>query len=319
MNRTALCIQMLQLLKSRGFLTREQIASELSTNIRNISEFRKELETAGYLIESTTGKFGGYRLMNECLLPALQLREGEIKALKEAEVYLRSHKDFILRKEVAAALDKVLSNTHSEEAQSGMYIENEQYVVSERIKEMIALLEDARKRQLVVELMYRSLKDKKAVAVTIHPYEIINYKGAYYCLAYSLKAKDFRNYKFSEERMKDVTLRSIHFNRDRDFDIKKHIGQSGLIKDEIIEVELYIYEEAARLCAEKQIGLHPEMKWIDEDTLYLKTIFEGRMEAQKFILSLGAHAYVCAPRLLQEEILRQIEAMKDRYKEKLPL
>lgn len=319
MNRTALCIQMLQLLKSRGFLTREQIAMELQTNVRNISEFRKELETAGYIIESTTGKFGGYRLLNDCLLPPLHLQKEEIRALKEVMVYVHSHKDFIQSKEVEQALDKILSNAHRVEEESGLYLESEQYVVSKRIKEMIYQVEEARKQHQVVDILYRSLKDKEAGVVSIHPYEIINYKGAYYCLAYSLKAKDFRNYKFSEERMKQVIIRTQTFTRDRDFDIKKHIGQSGLVKDEIIEVELYIYHEAARLCAEKQIGLHPEMKWIKEDTLYLKTIFEGSVEARKFILSLGEHAYVVSPQFLQKEILRQIEVMKDMYKAKLPL
>lgn len=319
MNRTAQCIKMLQLLKSRGFLTREQIADELQTNVRNISEFRKELETAGYIIESTTGKFGGYRLLNDCLLPTLHLQEEETRALKEAVIYLKSHKDFMQGKEVERALDKILSNASKVETEGGMYLENEQYVVSERIKEMVHIVEEARKQHRVVELLYRSMKEKEAVQVSIHPYEIINYKGAYYCLAYSLKAKDFRNYKFSEERMKKVSIGTSTFTRDKDFDIKKHIGQSGLIKDEIMEIEVLIYKETARLCAEKQIGLHPTMKWVGEDTLYLKTIFEGSLEALKFILSLGENVYVLSPLALQQEVLRQVEAVKEQYKQKLTL
>ena len=53
MNRCALCLQMLRLLKARGMMSRQELADELQTNIRNLSEFRKELETAGYVIEST--------------------------------------------------------------------------------------------------------------------------------------------------------------------------------------------------------------------------------------------------------------------------
>ena len=65
MNRCALCLQMLRLLKARGMMSRQELADELQTNIRNLSEFRKELETAGYVIESTTGRYGGYRLVEE--------------------------------------------------------------------------------------------------------------------------------------------------------------------------------------------------------------------------------------------------------------
>ena len=59
MGKSANCIRMLLLLKARGFLTKEELAQLLETNIRNISEYRKELEEAGYRIESTTGKYGG--------------------------------------------------------------------------------------------------------------------------------------------------------------------------------------------------------------------------------------------------------------------
>ena len=55
MKRCAACIRMLQLLRSRGFMTREELAQELDTNVRNILEYRKELEEAGYVIEGTTG------------------------------------------------------------------------------------------------------------------------------------------------------------------------------------------------------------------------------------------------------------------------
>ena len=41
MKRCAACIRMLQLLRSRGFMTREELARELDTNVRNILEYRK--------------------------------------------------------------------------------------------------------------------------------------------------------------------------------------------------------------------------------------------------------------------------------------
>ncbi len=43
MNRTNLCIRMLQLLKARGKMNTTQLASELEVNPRNIREFKKEL------------------------------------------------------------------------------------------------------------------------------------------------------------------------------------------------------------------------------------------------------------------------------------
>ena len=54
MKRCAACIRMLQLLRSRGFMTREELAQELNTNGRNILEYRKELEEVGYCLLYTS-------------------------------------------------------------------------------------------------------------------------------------------------------------------------------------------------------------------------------------------------------------------------
>ena len=47
MNRTNLCIRMLQLLKARGKMNTTQLADALEVNPRNIREFKKELVLAG--------------------------------------------------------------------------------------------------------------------------------------------------------------------------------------------------------------------------------------------------------------------------------
>ena len=56
MNRTSLCIKMLLLLKSRGKMNTSELAQQLETNPRNIREFRKELEVAGYNIKEIKGE-----------------------------------------------------------------------------------------------------------------------------------------------------------------------------------------------------------------------------------------------------------------------
>ena len=65
MNRTNLCIRMLQLLKARGKMNTTQLATELEVNPRNIREFKKELVLAGYNVEEVKGRYGGYILNDE--------------------------------------------------------------------------------------------------------------------------------------------------------------------------------------------------------------------------------------------------------------
>lgn len=312
MKKAAACIRMLQLLKSRGFMTREQLAKELETNIRNIIEYRKELEQLGYTIESSTGKYGGYRLVSGELLPVIGLYEAEISALMEARTYLESHKDFLMKDAFHHAMDKILSSTSIVSKESGVYVEN-QSDISKELLDMIKRCEQARDELRTVEIEYRSMHAKSFEMVRVQPYEIINVKGSYYCLGYSLKAKAFRNYKFSEERMKSLILTNHFFSRDVSFKLQDHIGQTGLMKDETIKLEMLLYDETALLISEKKPGILSDMKWIDERTLYLSLILEGKMNAIMFLLSLGNKCKLLSPLSIKEEIKEIVKDMASLY------
>ncbi len=315
MNRTAMCIRMLQLLKSRGFMRRDEIAAELEVNRRNIAEYRKELEAAGYTILSTRGRNGGYALLQDAMLVSMPLQESEKQGLREAQTYLRSHPDFISGKTACIAIDKILSDVPYQNMHTGFYLPQDTIRISNKIQEYIEMIQTAVKHRQCVELTYRSMKDAKEKTFRIHPYEILHDKGAYYCIAYSLPAKAYRTYKFSEERMKNCVLLDQYFNRDADFDLKQHIGSMHLVKDEIIEVELEIYHEAAIYAAERSIGLHPRHEWINDHTLRYQAIFEGSKEAIGFVLSLGSSIQVLRPQSLRQEVIKQAREMLACYKE----
>ena len=53
---------MLNYLNSRNIASKEDIAAYLETNERNVVEYRKCLEEAGYIINVVKGKYGGYSL-----------------------------------------------------------------------------------------------------------------------------------------------------------------------------------------------------------------------------------------------------------------
>ncbi len=315
MNRTAMCIRMLQLLKGRGFMSREEIAAELEVNIRNVAEYRKELEAAGYTILSVSGRYGGYSLLADPLLAAASLSEEEKQGLRETLTYLKSHPDFISGQVAAAAIDKMLSNTPLQENHTGFYLSHEYAPISPKMRTFIQTTKQAIKERQCLELNYRSMKDAQAKEIRVHPYELIHYKGAYYCIAYSLSAKDFRTYKFSEERMKECCVLANGFQRDNTFDLTDHIGTLGLVKNELLAVEMELYQEAAIFCAERQIGLHPQFHWQKDGSLYYQTLFEGKQEALSFILSLGNQVRIHSPHSLCKEIKEQAQIMLAYYSE----
>lgn len=313
MSRSTLCIQMLLLLKSRGFMTREELANQLHCNKRNIVEYKKELEDAGYRITSTSGKYGGYQLVSGALLPVVGFDDIELHALHEGTNYLKSHHDFLGYEAYARAMDKIQASVEFSVDESGVYIENEINDLTKRIQLMIEKCTYARKSHCVIELTYKAMNAKEYSKVLVQPYEILNYKGAYYCLGYSLKAKDFRNFKFSEERMKEVVVTTKLFQREKDFHVFDHVGKTGLMKDDVYELEIVLRDESALLISEKSIGLAMHKEWLDDHRLYVRTIMEGKMDVIKFILSLGNQCELRKPVTIRDEIVKIIEDMRTLY------
>ncbi len=313
MSKCVNCIRMLVLLKARGFMTRADLARELDTNIRNIGVYREELENAGYKIISTTGKFGGYKLEQSTLFPVLGLHREEYQSLIEAMNYMSSHQDFLMLHQYQHAMDKILATTNMQKVDGGVYVTSSTQLMNPTLKNFIMNMDRARKDHFAVDIKYKGMHSQTFERIRIHPYEILNDKGSYYCLAYSLKAKDFRNFKFSEERMKEVQLTNTRFERDRDFKLEKHIGEQGIMQNEVYEIDVLLHDEQALLISEKMIGIHPVGEWIDDTTYHLKTLMEGKIATLQFLLSCGNKIEIKEPMILKAELKEIVEDMLKQY------
>ena len=95
MGKTSNCLKMLQILSSGRVYKGQELADILETNVRNIAEYRTELEMAGYYIEGIPGKYGGYRLITQSVIPTVRLNEAEQRALSSGAEYLKSRNDFL--------------------------------------------------------------------------------------------------------------------------------------------------------------------------------------------------------------------------------
>lgn len=313
MNRSALCIKMLQILNAHDFVTTKELASRLETNPRNIIEFKKELETSGYMIESVKGRYGGYRLMEKAALPLIQLNDQEKQAMNEAYSYLTSHKDFLLIRDYTLAYEKIKSFMSFSDHKSDVLFYEDIKMLDEGVYDMIRIMEQAKKESCSVSFEYKSLHASKFLPVELCPYEIMNIQGEYYCLGYSQNRHDFRTYKFSTVRMRNVLILDKHFTRDLDFNVNAYLGKSGLMKDEVIETEFVITGKNAVLYAERRIGVNPKMYFDDQQNLHVKTLFEGKMNAMQFLCSLGASCQLISPIELKKELQQEIRKMMENY------
>lgn len=310
MSRTLNCIKMLLLLQSRGAMNKEELAEALSCNGRNIREYRKELEEAGYEIEIIYGKEGGYRLKKGTLFPVVGLTQEEFQALSEAQSWLNKQ-GFRYAKAFQSAVEKLKATTSMTQYDSDIYSGAIQTISSVE-KMMMDTLSQAKRSCNVVRMQYRGTKDDHYQNRMIHPYEIVHINGSAYVVAYDLRVKDYRSFKIHEERMRYVEMQDHQFLRDEAFDIRTQIGQHSIIHNETIALHLLVKGRSIRYLKEHQIG-SDKVLLEREDGLEVFLRIEGREAAIAFLLSLRSDVQILEPLELKQELLEIISNMQTQY------
>ena len=255
MNRTNLCIRMLQLLKARGKMNTTQLASELEVNPRNIREFKKELVLAGYNVEEVKGRYGGYILNDQYDLPVTIFSDEQKDALVQSYKFMRTQKDFKQLSLYCDAMDKIIATSKISSNDSLHYMSNS-IKLDQKTSTMIDKTQQAINLGLCVLLSYQSLQDETPKEFEVEPYEIIHYHKSYYLIGFSLLRKDYRMYRFSLERMYSCEISSRHFIRDNHFHLSNYIGEHSLIPLDLKQIQVRVYhnENGLRLFKEKYWG-----------------------------------------------------------------
>ena len=83
-----MCIKMLQILNTGRVFKISELASLLDTNPRNIIEYKKELDEisfeSGFYIETIPGRYGGYKLDGNAVIPSTKLTPREKRVFVES-------------------------------------------------------------------------------------------------------------------------------------------------------------------------------------------------------------------------------------------
>ena len=83
----------------------------MNTNPRNIYEYKKELDEisvdSGFYIETIPGKYGGYKLNGNAIIPSIKMTPSEKETLVEAYNYILTKKDFLKKNEFISGFSKI--------------------------------------------------------------------------------------------------------------------------------------------------------------------------------------------------------------------
>ena len=179
---------------------------------------------------------------------------------------------------------------------------------------MVETIQRAIHQRKVIRFYYASLSsNRKFKEIKVHPYDIVNTNGYYYVVAYSLMHKQFRSYKISLERMKQVIELDELFVRDIDYQVKDYIGKKSIVKGEKVTVSLELRGDVAVYIAESEIGIDSSSHW-DGDVLHFTTTFENEKSCDSFILSLGCDVRILSPTQVKRRIQDTIALMSEHMK-----
>lgn len=254
LNRTAQCLRMLAILKNASAPVPSAVLAErLQTNPRNIREYRRELEEAGYHISETRGRYGGYSLEKRYTLAVPALSEEEKAALEEA-VRLIHSSSFVHTDAFDSFLHKIHLAGQSEAAVGISYLSFAKPMLDEQLRTWISICLEGISEHRMIRLLYQSRTSSRPEELSVDPYEVISFDGAAYLIGWCRERKSWRTYRFSLQRMSDVRLTDIHFERSLAFNLDDIIGISSIFHGAIIRYTVKVKKSAERLFLETYWG-----------------------------------------------------------------
>jgi predicted DNA-binding transcriptional regulator YafY len=308
MNRTALAIRMLMILKTRKFIKKAELAQMLETNPRNIIELKRELETAGYVIEVTNGPYGGYSLMDATLFPLASLNEQERRAMLVAAPFLLTSKEPLLSDEFKQAMEKILANEKISQPIAIATSAGWQLAMDkETLQQYLSMFSSAILSAKRVEMIYKP-QNKASKAYLIEPRELIQVNGLWYVLCQDSQ-KGLATYKIN--RIEKMTISDRTYRLDEDFIAKKAITPYGHNVTKPIRCVLHIKNR--EYLSEYIFGENQKIDWISDDEYVLTVDLRGEHSIMQFVLQLGSDCVVIEPEELRMRVVAEVEKMSAIY------
>lgn len=307
--KAAQAIKMINYLASVKKATREELANVLETNVRNITEYRKELINAGYDIGYQNGVGGGYYLDGDNILPNPRLKESEKKALLEASSYLNARYDFLNKEEFNLALGKVLNSCYvNKDIDSPMIIDRFPLVMKEdEIKYRYNIISEALASKRKIKISYMSSKNRVSEHI-LHPYKIYMYNLAWFVLAFNETIHDVGYFKLN--RIEKIELLNDKYTISKTFNESNYLDQYGMKNNgEYISVSIKLKAPYAALVKERIYGKNQQIISVDDNTTILKCDMQNLASIVSFVLGFGSKAEVLEPLELKESLRNELKRM----------
>ena len=314
MSRTANCIKMLQMLNSGRTIKISEFAEEFETNPRNIIEYRKELEDAGYSIITIPGKDGGYKLEKTDLIPSIKLLPQEKELVLETINYITSKKDFVKKTEFTKVFGRIASAIQLPQSTDSIkVVDHYQLSMNEKdIQERYEFIEEMIKNKNVIEIEYHSIKNGLKSHI-LHPYKLFLYNNSWFFLAWNPEVGDVWTFKIN----RIINWRKIN----EKFRVWKYFKPENYLNDNCLKSngEFYRVVYLARgirkhLAAERIYGKNQVVEDIDDDTIKVSVDIQNKELIVSYILGCGDDVEVLEPQWLIDKVKLVSKDILEKYK-----
>jgi predicted DNA-binding transcriptional regulator YafY len=304
---------MLAVHRKRSFTVKE-LAVEFGVSSRTMLRDLQELGELGVPLYSEVGPHGGYRLLNERMLPPIAFSEEEAAAVFFASHALRHYRDIPFRTEISSALQKFY--LHMPQDVRGKIDEMRDRVDfqvphrSQSAPMLNVLLQAAIQRQPVrMEYDGRAGVEERE----IRPVGIYASNGLWYCPAYCLNRQDYRLFRCDRIKTAEIMERPTEEPEME----QVHLGNWGSVHDRDSELTGIHVELSREGCRRFETGMwpQPQIRKREDGTGWIESrIPKSDIEYYAhFFIGLGMEAHVLQPAELVLSIRQMLAAMAERY------
>lgn len=311
-----MCIKMLELLNTGRIYQISELADILDTNKRNIIEYKRELEEAGYKIISTTGKYGGYQLDKSNIFPSLKLTNDEKNSLIDGFCFLDSNVEFIASNSFKVAEAKVMSAINHEMVEGNLKIINKYpYALSkDELNERYSIIKSSVDDFTAVSIKYSNDFNLESNFL-FHPYELFMFDDMWHVIGWNELLYDIDILKLN----KIIEIK----NDKKPFKIWKYYDRSDYLDEYGIKesgmwyrVEFIAYNQYSSYVKERIYGRNQIVTPIDSNSTLVAVDMQNKEKITSFILSFTDDIKVLGPVWLIEEMKRHADYFNNLYKEK---
>lgn len=303
MGKTTNCIAMLRYLSNGKQYKNTELADAMETNVRNIPEYRKELQECGYEFESSSGKYGGIKLKESALIPSPSFSKEEKKALNFVSSFIDGQEVIYCRKDYEKAMGKIFAQISGSEEGKVSYVkflDKSTYALSaEELKKRCDFFSECIHKRKVVRLVYRTTI-KRSVEEEVEPYELALYHHAWILWANSRTEKRLKTIELGHIQSYEAT--PLGFSRDIFFNERAfEKGEGPAFKDSPIRVKFHL----SPLCpyiGDKEFGPNQKEEPQNDGSLILSFDSKNEDEVVPLVLSLEGECEVLEPQSLRDHI-----------------